>query len=55
VQAAANNASEAASKCAPLEFDTAAYLRPDGGYVTELTESAEKAGVSLFERDGVIF
>jgi hypothetical protein len=54
-QTAAANASEAAANCTPVEFDSNAYLRPEGGFVEELTQAAENANVRLFERDGVIF
>ena len=46
---------ERADACSPLEFDTAGYLGPDGGFVQELKAAADAAGVRLFERDGTIF
>lgn len=52
---AADSAQAAAEGCAPLEFDAPAYLAPGGGFVPELIDAAERAGVSLFERDGVVF
>lgn len=50
----AASAKQAAS-CLPLEFDAAAYLSPQGGYLRELTQAAEQEGVTLYERDGVLF
>jgi hypothetical protein len=59
LHAAARNAAtkggEAAVECPAPEFDAAGYLSPEGGFVAELKEAAEKSGVSLFERDGVLF
>lgn len=56
---AALSAGEAAGRqaasCPPLEFDTAQYLSPSGGYLAELTEAARQEGVTLYERDGVLF
>ncbi len=52
---AANTASEVAQNCEPLEFDTTAYLSEPEQFTSELMETAQKAGVSLFERDGTIF
>jgi hypothetical protein len=48
-------AGEFASVIVPVEFDTAEYLRPEGDFFTELLQEAEKAGLTLFERDGTIF
>jgi hypothetical protein len=56
---AARSAGEAAGQrgkdCGPFEFDAAAYLSPGGGFLDELIQAAEKAGVRLSERDGVVF
>jgi hypothetical protein len=52
---AAEAASQRAEACPSFEFDAAAYLGPDGAFLTELIEAAEKAGVRLSERDGTIF
>jgi hypothetical protein len=54
-RAAAEEAARRAGECGPFEFDAAAYLGPEGGFLTELIEAAEKAGVRLYERDGTIF
>jgi hypothetical protein len=54
-RAAAEESSRRASDCGPFEFDAAAYLEPEGDFLTELIEAAEKAGVRLYERDGTIF
>ena len=48
-------AGQQAASCPPLEFDTAQYLSPSGGYLAELTEAARQEGVTLYERDGVLF
>jgi hypothetical protein len=52
---AADGIREKAEACAALDFDTAAYLAPDGEFIPELKTAAERAGVRLFERDGTIF
>jgi hypothetical protein len=44
-----------AAECPPFEFDADAYLARDGEFLPELLEAAEKAGVRLSEREGVIF
>ncbi|MBI3948298.1 MAG: hypothetical protein HY321_20450 [Armatimonadetes bacterium] len=54
-RAAADAASQRAGDCEPLEFDAAAYLSRDGGFLPELQRAADEAGVRLFERDGTIF
>ena len=54
-RSAAGDAAERAMACTRLEVDAAAYLAPGGGFIPELLEAAERAGVRLFERDGVIF
>ena len=46
-------AAERAAQCGLFEFDIAAYLRD--GFLDELQNTAQKAGVRLYERDGVIF
>ena len=56
---AAQSAGEASSRqaalCLPLEFGTADYMSPQGGYLQELQEAAAQEGVTLYERDGVLF
>jgi hypothetical protein len=52
---AAEETSRRAGDCGSFEFDAAAYLAPDGEFLPELIQAAEKAGVRLYERDGVIF
>lgn len=52
---AAETTSQRAGECGPLEFDAAHYLGPDGAFLADLQAAAEKAGVRLYERDGVIF
>jgi hypothetical protein len=54
-QLAAANVQQRAESCPPFEFDTEAYLAREGGFIPELMEAAEKAGVRLSERDGNIF
>jgi hypothetical protein len=54
-RAAAAESERRSEECAPFEFDTAAYLARDGDFLQELIQAAEKAGVRLAERDGVIF
>ena len=53
VQASANVV-DRAEACAVLDFDTSAYLR-NGDFVAELQQAATDAGVTLYERDGVIY
>jgi hypothetical protein len=52
---AAANARQRAENCPPFDFDAGAYLTREGGFISELIEAAEKAGVRLSEREGVIF
>ena len=52
---AAELASRAADGYPALEFDSGDYLTPGGGWISELQSAADRAGVSVFERDGVIF
>ncbi len=54
-QASGEASSKQAALCQPLEFGVAEYLSPQGGYLLELTGVAEQEGVSLYERDGVLF
>jgi hypothetical protein len=54
-RAAGDDAQGRAEACEPMEVDAAAYLAPGGAFLPELLEAAERAGVRLFERDGVIF
>lgn len=51
--AASELTSQRAEACGALEFDAPQYLRD--GYLDELKAAADKAGVRLYERDGVIF
>jgi hypothetical protein len=53
--AATNTLTSVALNCPPFDFDSPAYLSTEGEFLSDLKEAAEKAGVSLFERDGVIF
>jgi len=53
--AAAELALQRAGECPPLDFDAAAYLAEGGAFLPELLAAAEKAGVRLYERDGIIF
>ena len=59
LRVAAGAASAAAHQCAeacpPLLFDAAAYLTPEGEFIPELRAAAERAGVRLSVRDGLIF
>ncbi len=54
-QAAGDAAARRGEACPALEFDVAQYLTPEGEFITELTAAAERAGVRLSVRDGVIF
>jgi hypothetical protein len=54
-RAATEAAQQRAEECGPFQFDAAAYMGPEGGYLEEMIEAAEKAGVRLYEREGVIF
>jgi hypothetical protein len=51
---ASESVSAAAESCPALDFDAPTYLS-SGEFTAELAEAAERAGVSLFERDGVLF
>lgn len=53
-QSASENAAAKAADCAPLDFDSAAYLE-NGGFSEELQSAAQNVGVRLAEREGVIF
>lgn len=44
-----------AENIAPLTFDAAAYLTPEGAFIPELQAAAARAGVTLSVRDGLIF
>lgn len=44
-----------ADACPAFIFDAAAYLTPEGDFIPELQAAAERAGVRLTVRDGVIF
>ncbi len=44
-----------ADNTGPLEFDAPAYLSESGGFLDELKAAAKRAGVRMYERDGVIF
>jgi alpha-D-ribose 1-methylphosphonate 5-triphosphate synthase subunit PhnG len=52
---AAELAAQRAAECGVFDFDAAAYLSGNGGFLEELIEAAERAGVRLAEREGVIF
>jgi len=54
-RAAQESAQQSADALAPFDFDASAYLTPDGEFVAELQLAAERAGVKLSVRDGVIF
>jgi len=54
-RSAAYSARQRAEECLPFEFDAAAYLAKEGGFLEELIAAAEKAGVRLSEREGVVF
>lgn len=54
-RSATEAARQCAEECAPFEFDAGAYLSKDGAFLAELIEAAEKLGVRLSARDGVIF
>jgi hypothetical protein len=54
-RAASDEALERSDACEKLDVDAQAYLAPGGGFIPELLEAAERAGVRLYERDGVIF
>jgi hypothetical protein len=54
-QTATETAGQRAAECPSFEFDATAYLTQNGAFLRELIEAAEKAGVRLSERDGVIF
>lgn len=54
-RAAVDGAQQRAEACGPFEFDAAAYLAREGEFLPELIQAADKAGVRLVERDGVIF
>jgi hypothetical protein len=53
--AAAESASRRAGASEPLAVDAADYLGESGDFLAELKEIADQTGVTLFERDGVIF
>ncbi len=52
---ATESAQERAADCGPFEFDAAAYLEPAGGFLEELVEAADRAGVRLSVRDDTVF
>jgi hypothetical protein len=54
-RAAQESARQYGEGIAPLAFDAAAYLTPEGEFIPELQAAAERAGVKLFVRDGIIF
>jgi hypothetical protein len=53
--AATANTQQRADTVTAFEFDAESYLGREGGFIPELMEAAEKAGVRLSERDGTIF
>ena len=52
---AADATYQRAANVDPIEFDVASYLSEDGGFIGELMAAAQRAGVKMYERDGVIF
>ena len=54
-QAVGETCSDQAISCMPLDFKSAEYLSPHGGYMSELQALAEQEGVALYEREGVLF
>ncbi|HEY3377943.1 MAG TPA: hypothetical protein VGL77_10680 [Armatimonadota bacterium] len=54
-RSAQESAQGRAETIAPLTFDAAAYLTPEGAFIPELQAAAERAGVKLSVRDGLIF
>ena len=54
VQAAAT-AAEQADESQPLVFDAGAYLTGSGAFLEEIQDAAERAGVQLYVRNGLIF
>lgn len=54
-RAATDATSQSAEDCEPLDFAVEDYLSLQGGYLEELKQAAEQAGVRLYERDGIIF
>ena len=54
-QSAAELAAQRAAACPPLVFDAAEYLSAEGAFIPELQAAAERAGVKLYVREGLIF
>lgn len=54
-QSATENATARAGECGAFEFPAEEYLGREDGYLAELQDAAARAGVQLFERDGIIF
>ena len=54
-RAAAENAAQRGAECPSFEFDATEYLTQRQGFIEELIQAAEKAGVRLYEREGTIF
>jgi hypothetical protein len=52
---AVESAAQRGADCPSFEFDAEEYLRQREGFIGELIEAAEKAGVRLYEREGTIF
>jgi hypothetical protein len=53
--AALEEARRRAEACPEFSFDATAYLSSTGSFLSELIAAAERAGVRLSEREGVIF
>jgi hypothetical protein len=52
---AVESAAQRGAECPSFDFDTAEYLKQREGFIEELIQAAEKAGVRLYEREGTIF
>ena len=46
---------EKAGLCEKLDFDAQGYLSDEKGYLKELKAAAERAGVKIYQRDGVLY
>ncbi len=44
-----------AEECPEFTFDASSYMQPNGDFIPELKAAAEAAGVTMYERDGIIF
>jgi hypothetical protein len=52
---AVENAAQRGAECPSFEFDAAEYLKQRAGFIEELIQAAEKAGVRLYVREETIF